>query len=69
MLQMTFTALYMKVPEGNVAFVEELPGADMQGETLEELRTNLEQAVSMVLEATVNCPSSRWETRRSSARA
>ncbi len=41
----------MKVPEGYVAFIEELPGANTQGQTLEEARTNLEEAVSMVLEA------------------
>ena len=41
----------MKVPEGYVAFVEELPGANTQGGTLEEARANLEEAVTMVLEA------------------
>ncbi len=49
--QMRFTAVYMKVPEGYVAFVEELPGANTQGETLEEARANLAEAVTMVLEA------------------
>ncbi len=48
---MKFTAVYMKVPEGYIAFVEELPGANTQGETLDEARANLEEAVSMVLEA------------------
>jgi len=38
MAQMKFTAVYMKVPEGYVAFVEELPGANTQGEALEEAR-------------------------------
>lgn len=41
----------MKVPEGYVAFVEELPGANTQGETLEEARANLEEAVTMILDA------------------
>ena len=41
----------MKVPESYVAFVEELPGANTQGETLEEARANLEEAVTMVLDA------------------
>jgi predicted RNase H-like HicB family nuclease len=41
----------MKVPQGYVAFVEELPGANTQGETLEEARANLEEAVMMVLDA------------------
>jgi len=48
---MRLTAVYMKVPEGYVAFVEELPGANTQGATIEEARTNLEEAVAMVLEA------------------
>ena len=49
--QMKFTAVYMKVPEGYVAFVEELPGANTQGGTLEEARLNLQEAVAMVLDA------------------
>jgi predicted RNase H-like HicB family nuclease len=51
MAQMKLTAVYMKVPEGYVAFVEELPGANTQGETLEEARANLKEAVTMVLDA------------------
>jgi predicted RNase H-like HicB family nuclease len=49
--QMKFTAVYMKAPEGYVAFVEELPGANTQGDTLEEARANQEEAVTMVLDA------------------
>jgi len=37
---MKLTAIYMKVPEGYAAFVEELPGANTQGATLEEARAN-----------------------------
>jgi predicted RNase H-like HicB family nuclease len=48
---MHFTAVYMKVPEGYIAFVEELPGANTQGSTLAEARENLQEAVSMILEA------------------
>jgi predicted RNase H-like HicB family nuclease len=51
MAQMKLTAVYMKVHEGYVAFVEELPGANTQGETLEEARANLQEAVTMVLDA------------------
>ena len=46
-----FTAVFQKVPEGYVGFVEELPGANTQGETLDETRRNLEEAISLVLEA------------------
>lgn len=48
---MQFTAVYIPVPEGYVAFVEEIPGANTQGETLEEARENLKEAVSLILEA------------------
>ena len=51
MAQIKLTAVYMKVPEGYIAFVEELPGANTQGETLEEARANLEEAARMVLDA------------------
>jgi predicted RNase H-like HicB family nuclease len=46
-----FTAVFRCVPEGYIAFVEELPGANTQGVTLEEARTNLQEAVTLVLEA------------------
>lgn len=48
---MRLNAVFMKVPEGYVAFVEELPGANTQGETLEEARENLREAVTLVLDA------------------
>jgi predicted RNase H-like HicB family nuclease len=48
---MPLTAVFMQVPEGYIAFVEELPGANTQGDTLEEARENLREAVELVLEA------------------
>jgi predicted RNase H-like HicB family nuclease len=48
---MKFTAVFEKVPEGYIGFVEELPGANTQGATLDEARTNLSEAVELVLEA------------------
>ena len=48
---MQLTAVFIEVPEGYIAFVEELPGANTQGATLEEARENLREAVEMVLEA------------------
>jgi predicted RNase H-like HicB family nuclease len=50
-LAMKLTAVFMKVPEGYVAFIEELPGANTQAETLEEARENLHEAVASVLDA------------------
>jgi len=48
---MQLTAIYLKVPEGYIGFVEELPGANTQGDTLDEARTNLQEAVQLVSEA------------------
>jgi predicted RNase H-like HicB family nuclease len=45
------TAVYRKVPEGYIGFIEELPGANTQGRTLEEARANLREAAQLVLEA------------------
>ena len=50
-MTMKLTAVFEKVPEGYVAFVEELPGANTQGATIEEARANLQEAVEMVLDA------------------
>ncbi len=51
MNSMKLTAVFMRVPEGYAAFVEELPGANTQGATMEEARENLKEAVTLVLEA------------------
>jgi predicted RNase H-like HicB family nuclease len=48
---MRLTAVFQKVPEGFIGFVEELPGANTQGATLDEVRNNLNEAVELVLEA------------------
>jgi predicted RNase H-like HicB family nuclease len=50
-MQNEFTAVFRKVPEGYIAFVEELTGANTQGDTLEEARANLAETVRLVLEA------------------
>jgi predicted RNase H-like HicB family nuclease len=47
----TFTAVFEPAEEGGfVAFVEEVPGAISQGETLEEARENLKEALALILE-------------------
>ena len=50
-MPLELTAVFRKVPEGYIAFVQELPGANTQGATLEEARTNLREAATLVLEA------------------
>ena len=48
---MSLTAVFVEVPEGYVAYVEELPGANSQGTTLDEARENLHEAVELILSA------------------
>lgn len=50
-MPISLTAVYEKVAEGYIAFVEELPGANSQGGSIEEARANLQEAVSLVLAA------------------
>lgn len=50
-MDLQFTAVFQKVPEGYIAFVEEFPGANTQGATLDEARNNLREAVTLVVEA------------------
>lgn len=45
------TAVFQQVAGGYIGFVEELPGANTQGDTLEETRANLHEAVQLVLES------------------
>ena len=48
---MTFTAVFTRAPEGGyTAMVEEIPGAISEGESIEEARENLADALRMVLE-------------------
>lgn len=49
-MRMDLTAVFQKVPEGYIGWVEELPGANTQGTTLEEARSNLEEAIQLVIE-------------------
>jgi predicted RNase H-like HicB family nuclease len=46
-----FTAVYKKTKDWVVAWVEEIPGVNTQGKTMKEARTNLQEALLLVLEA------------------
>jgi len=50
-MKIELNAVFRKVPEGFIAFIEELPGANTQGATLEEARANLKEAAILILEA------------------
>jgi len=45
----TFTAIYEKRGDVYIGYVEELPGANTQGDTLEEVKVNLKEAVELIL--------------------
>ena len=48
---LSFTAVFVEDPQGGYsAYVEEIPGANSQGETLEEAKENLKEALQMILE-------------------
>lgn len=46
-----FTGVFERDGDWWIAYVEELPGANTQGRTLEEARENLKEAIALVLEA------------------
>ena len=48
---MQLTAVFRKVTQGYIGFVEELPGANTQAPTLKEARSSLKEAVALVMEA------------------
>ena len=50
-MNLRLTKVLQRVPNGFIAFVEELPGANAQGETLDEAKSNLDEAIVLVLDA------------------
>ena len=56
-MQLQFTAVFEKVPEGYIGFVEELPGANTQGAGLSGCPRTPREACSM-----------KWEAARRSER-
>ena len=50
-MQLKLTAVFEQVPEGYIGYVEELPGANTQGATLDEARESLAEALELVLDA------------------
>ena len=58
-----FTAVYEKVDEGWIGYVEELPGANSQGKTKEEVRENLKEAIQLIIEANRELARSEFQGR------
>ncbi|MBN1761935.1 MAG: type II toxin-antitoxin system HicB family antitoxin [Methanomicrobia archaeon] len=50
-MENSFTAVFQKTDKWWVAFVEELPGANTQGKTIDEARENLKEAVELILKS------------------
>jgi len=46
----SFTAVYLKAPHGYVGFIEELPGVNSHGKTIEEARINLQSLATVIFE-------------------
>jgi len=57
MSEIKLTAIYEKAEEGGyIGYVVELPGANTQGETLEETRETLKEAATVLLDVTATRP-------------
>ena len=50
MMGLSFTAIFEKVPKGYIGFVQEIPGVNTQGETLDITRENLKEALDLILQ-------------------
>ena len=46
----SFTAVYLKAKHGYVAFIEELPGVNSHGQTIEEARANLRSLATVIFD-------------------
>jgi predicted RNase H-like HicB family nuclease len=57
----TFTAVFEQHGNWWMGYVEEVPGANRQGATLEEAQGNLKEAVQLVMEA--NRELARWDAQ------
>ncbi|MBN1974363.1 MAG: type II toxin-antitoxin system HicB family antitoxin [Sedimentisphaerales bacterium] len=50
-MRIQLTAVFEKVKNGYIGYVEELPGANTQGATLDETKENLKEAIELVMES------------------
>jgi predicted RNase H-like HicB family nuclease len=48
--KVAFTAVYLKSSHGYVGFLEELPGVNSSGRTLDEARATLQRLAALVFE-------------------
>jgi len=48
--QVSFTAVFLKNAHGYIGFVEELPGVNSHGQTIDEARDNLQRLAAVVFD-------------------
>lgn len=51
MIKREFTAVYQRRGNRYIAWVEEIPGVNTQGETKKEVKGNLKEALFLILDA------------------
>jgi predicted RNase H-like HicB family nuclease len=52
MTEVTLTAIFEEAEEGGyIGYVAGLPGANTQGDTMDEIRENIVEAIQLILEA------------------
>lgn len=47
---MSFTAVYLRAKHGYIGFIEELPGVNSHGQTIEEARANLQNLAAVIFD-------------------
>ena len=55
-MQRTFTGVFERAGDWYIGYVEELPGANTQGKTIDEARENLREAIQLIVETNVTMP-------------
>ena len=48
--KLAFTAVYLKATHGYIGFIEELPGVNSHGRTIEEARATLQKLAAVVFD-------------------
>lgn len=53
-MKQQFTAIYQKQGRWYLGWIEEIPGVNTQGKNLKEVKENLKEALSLILDANRN---------------
>lgn len=55
-----YRGIFVETEDGIIAFAPEIPGANTQGDTLEEARSNLAEAIELILETNRELAEREW---------